>query len=478
MNVYSTQQIKNAEKQMLAKGITESDMVSVASDCINAFLSTLDGDIVMLVGSGNNGSDALCACSKSPRNITVYATEKANALNSELREKISKKTVIRPLSEFSSAPNGSIIVDALCGTGLNRALSSEYENAIRMANAIQNVTRVAIDIPTGLDDVGAKTSSVVFIADYTIVLGGMKYANVLNDAPDYCGKTVPFSIGLPLDKSAFIIGQNDAQLEKRKSNSHKGNFGKVTVVGGCKNYIGAPAFSALSAYTVGAGTVSLCVCESLFSHYVQYGFSGISFEFMPDENGYCAFSKTVAERIAKTSTTIVLGAGIGLTSAVKDYLEYFIKSFTGTLIIDADAITTLSQNLGLLKAERKAKIILTPHVGEFNRLTKWNKTVEEVIAFAKEYNVAIAVKSNATIITDGTQIAINVTGTPALAKGGSGDVLAGTVSAFCANYTPFDALVRACYYLGKAGEWVSENKNERTLSPMQIINAFEHVLKN
>ena len=326
------------------------------------------------------------------------------------------------------------------------------------------------------DGNGKMLSDVAFMAHHTVVLGGIKYANVLFDGADCCGKLHFGDIGLNAEGAAFIVSASDACIEERRKNTHKGDFGRIRIVGGCKNYVGAPMFSALGAIRAGAGLTTLCVPESMSVIYSGCAFSGYTLDFLPDDNGYCVFCEDKAKDICQRASVIAVGSGMGNSEETRRYVEYFIRNFDGTLVLDADGINAIATNPSILKERRGARTVLTPHVGEFKRMLPWDHSVQAVVDFAAEYGVCVAVKGARTVITDGKSIAVNISGTPALAKGGSGDILAGMCAAFCATYSPFHALVRACYYLGKAGEYVSAHQNEITSTPLDVIDAIKHVV--
>ena len=478
IKIHSTYQVKKAEEIAILSGVSEEQLIDRASDKIVQFLRDKNfKDIAFLCGGGNNGSDALLSAIKIGKGIKVFVGGKPNEINLSFRKRLEQITTILPLSAFDG--NCEVIIDGLCGTGLSRKLDGEYEYAVKVANE-SNAYKVALDIPSGLDDIGNIVGSTAFRADTTLALGGVKYADIMNDALDYCNEVIFCDIGLRFDNSgATLIGKEDVEIEQRKRNTHKGNYGKIKIVGGSKNFVGAPCFSAMSAIRSGAGLTCLCVPQSLQNAYLDSkALFGYTFEFMTDIDGQHEFDTKCAQRISQNADVIAIGMGMGSNTATLSYIEYFAQNFDGTLIIDADGITAISKSQDFFRKKRKAKIILTPHVGEFLRLNPtWDKSAEEVRDFAKRNNVSIVVKSATSIISDGEEIAINNSGNSALAKGGSGDVLVGIIASMVATYSPFDALKRACYYLGASAEKYCETHSPLSLIPQDLIETLKLVLK-
>lgn len=470
MKVYTVASVKQAEQEIIQSGVSEEELIDRASSHIAEFLKNED-DIVFLCGGGNNGSDGLACALKIDKKVTVFYGGSPNSINATLLEKVKQKHETHPIYKYNG--EGKVIVDCILGTGLNRPLGGDFAQAVRIANYTK-AKRIAVDVPTGLDDTGMSLGD-TFCADVTLVMGGVKTSDVLNDALDYAGKIIPCDIGLCIKNPATVVTKSDTVIEKRKRNSHKGSYGKVKIIGGSARFVGAPLFASVACCMSGAGLTTMVVPLSQRIVYSQSAFDGMTLDFLPDDgNGNFVYDRAEAERIMQNADVIVIGPGMNDSESTRSYVEYLVQNFSGTLVIDADGLNALSKNLSVLKSRCNANTVLTPHVGEFRRLCKtYLGDMEQIKAFAKEHNVTLAVKSATTIISDGNEIAINVTGTPAMSKGGSGDVLSGVVGAFCAVKNPFDALKFACYYCGIAAELAEQNDgNQLTLTPMDIISSL------
>lgn len=175
---------------------------------------------------------------------------------------------------------------------------------------------------------------------------------------------------------------------------------------------------------------------------------------MPDRDGKLIFDRLSVDKIISDANAVVLGNGAGKSDEIAKIAFYIAHNFAGALVLDADALNSIAGRENELSGH-KCKLILTPHVGEFNRLagdhTKGD-SIEKVITYAKNLDAVVCYKSATTVITDGEKVRFNLTGTPALAKGGSGDVLAGIIGAFSCVLPPFEASVAGCYHFGLAGE--------------------------
>ena len=472
MKAYSTQQVKQAENEIIQSGISEEELIDRASDHIVTALKAHEGTKAFLVGGGNNGSDALACSLKIKEKIKIYITDgKRNSINESLLQKVRLVHEVLPLKSFDGKCD--VILDGLFGTGLSREISEEICATIKIANE-SKAYRIAIDIPSGLNDCGI-ACPIAFCADEVVVLGALKEANILNDAPDYTKKLTVCDIGLKLEGGADVLDKSAIKIPKRKRNTHKGDYGKVKIVGGSEKFVSAPLFSAISSLKSGAGITTLTIPNSLKYFYSLSSHYGYTLDFLPENDTGVTFCENSAQEIMKNATTIVIGMGMGNNEQTKKYVEYFINNFEGTLVIDADGINAISSDISLLKnTNRKAKIILTPHIGEYKRLNpSFDKKPSTIKTWAKENDVVIAVKSSATIISNGERLSINTVGTPALAKGGSGDILAGVVGALSCVMDRYSAVESACVILGLAGTIASKKVgNETSVIPLDVINSI------
>lgn len=287
-----------------------------------------------------------------------------------------------------------------------------------------------------------------------------------------------------------ILTEKDIKLRARLKDSHKGDYGRVKIMAGSACMPGAAALSAMSAAAAageitacaaaalrgGAGLVALGVPQSMAAAYQAWALEATLY-FFKDDGGFVMFDKEQAGEFSLNCNVIAIGMGMGKNyGAITEYIRFFSQKDI-TLIIDADGLNALQNNCGLLTAPgRKAEIILTPHLTEFSRLTG-NPDIDRIkqsreesaAAFARANNVVVLLKGSETVITDGHNTCINTTGTPALAKGGSGDVLSGLIAGLAANYPPFEAACYGAYFLGRAAESAEKEYGENSVLASDVI---------
>lgn len=267
------------------------------------------------------------------------------------------------------------------------------------------------------------------------------------------------------------------KISNRDKNSHKGTFGTALLVCGSYGMAGAAVLAAKAALRSGIGKLKMAVHKSV------YGICAVSVPeavFLPYGLG---FKKAVLNDI-QTADSILLGCGCGLSKSTLEKLKLTIKNANCPIVIDADGINLLSQNIDILK-QAKTPIILTPHPMEMSRLC--GKSVREINAnrlsiaadFAKNHGVYLVLKGNETVVAapDG-RVNINPTGNAGMATGGSGDVLSGIMAALLAyNADVFFAITSAVYIHGLAGDSAAEKLSETALLPSDIIKELPCVFK-
>lgn len=271
-------------------------------------------------------------------------------------------------------------------------------------------------------------------------------------------------------------------IKKRPKDSHKGNYGHLFIIGGSPGLTGAVCLAGISALRSGCGLVTIGIPEGL-NQIIEIKLTEVMSLPLPETNdhylSYKAFNKAI-EFIEKKADAVLIGPGISLHNETKKFVKKIIPEIKKPLVIDADALKIISEEIELLNFLNKP--ILTPHLGEMSYLTKM-KTDEiqrerEKVAedFAKRYNVIVVLKGYRTIVTDGEKTYINLTGNPGMAKGGSGDVLAGIIGSFLAQGE--EKFVSAKYGVlihGLAGDISVKEKGEISLLPTDIVEKLPDV---
>ncbi|MEV9593575.1 NAD(P)H-hydrate dehydratase [Aliarcobacter butzleri] len=414
--------------------------------------------VLIVCGSGNNGADGLVLARLLHKkfDVSLYLTSESKSSMAKLQYKRVKTLDIK---EVDGVFEADIIVDCLFGTGLNKPLDEKYLNLIDTLNSYSSF-KIACDIPSGINSLGQINSS-TFEADVTITMGALKTSLFTDFAKDYIGEIIVSNLGVQREiyetqTNKFLLDESDMNLPTRnKKNSHKGSFGHLNVVAGCKK--GAGIIAAKAAFGFGAGLVSIVCHENLDLpyHIMQTHF------------------------ISENCTAIALGMGLGKyeTNEIRKILEKPISK-----IIDADLFYD-----ELIVEVLDKEVVLTPHPKEFVSLLKLTNiaeiSVEElqnnrflyVEKFTKKYpKVVLLLKGANVIIAQNEKLYVNSFGSAVLSKGGSGDVLSGlTGSLLAQGYEPLQAAITASLAHTLAAR--NYKKNNYALSPQDLIEEIKNL---
>lgn len=430
--------------------------------------------IAVFCGKGNNGGDGFAIArhlSNMGAKVCVYLVcgneYKGDALiNYEIIKRMGIKIVDSEDINPEYAVMADIIVDAIFGTGVRGEISSLPYDVISAVNNSGAYT-LSVDIPSGANGNTGEVCGICVKADKTVTFGAYKCGMLMFPACDYNGEVVVSGISIPeniIDSQGIKINVTDKitaknMMPKRCENSHKGDYGKVLIIGGSKGMTGAPTLSAQSALASGAGLVTVGIPESL-NEIMEIKLTEAMTVPLKDKNGSLTLESIdeIKDRIKKCDA-VLFGPGIGREEHIRHILSEILKSSDIPVIIDADGLNALSGDMSILN-DAKCEVILTPHTVEMSRMT--NISPEKIegdrigvsSAFVREYKVTLVLKGHHTIVTglDGVQY-INITGNSGMATGGSGDVLAGMIAAFAARgLSPTDAASLAVYLHGAAGD--------------------------
>lgn len=268
-------------------------------------------------------------------------------------------------------------------------------------------------------------------------------------------------------------------LPIRPLNTHKGDYGKILLLCGSKGYTGAAALAAMGALRCGSGLVYLGVPECIYSIEAVKLTEPIVFG-LPDFNGMLS-ERAVAEICQRFSgiDAVLIGPGLGQSPGTLAVVRTVLEQFNGPVVLDADGINVLCEHKDILR-ERTNPTILTPHEGEFVRFVGGKITDREhsAIEAAQQLGVVVVLKGHKTIITDGCSCAINPTGNPGMAVGGSGDVLAGVITGLLGQgLSPFDAAACGAWLHGKAGDICAAEIGQYGMLPSDMLDVLPRLLK-
>lgn len=268
-------------------------------------------------------------------------------------------------------------------------------------------------------------------------------------------------------------------LPNRDVNAHKGDFGKILLLCGSKGYTGAPALAALGALRTGAGLIFLGVPECIYSIEAIKLTEPIVFS-LPDNDGKLADKSIplIRERMCGMDA-ILIGPGMGVSNDACKVVEMVLREYAGPVVLDADGINMICGHIDILRG-RTGTTILTPHAGEFLRIS--GKLPEDRIGsavdFARMSNCILLLKGHRTVITDGCTCYVNNTGNPGMAVGGSGDVLAGMITALLGQgIDPLKAVACAAWLHGAAGDICAQEIGQYGMLPSDMVNTLPRLLK-
>ena len=454
-------------------------------------------EVIILAGKGNNGGDGYAAATKlmSDYKVTVYDIFSKGQKNKEgkhfLDEYVEKGGEIvnfAPTPEIISHIKGAgCIIDAVFGTGFHGDMPEDIRPlAIAVAESVE-AYKIAVDVPLGINADNGEAGDFATFVDATVELSFIKPGIVSYPARSYVGKIIYDDLGLPLEKIVENFSFKykmiekkwiDSAMPKREENSNKGSFGKLLLITGSEKYRGAAHLSLEAALRGGVGLVTYLGEEELISQLSQKFPEAIYKKTKKivdiDHNGI----EEIVELSKKHSATLI-GSGSDNTDGLLALTLALLGSEGGPIILDADAINALA----LIKEEgreairnSKREVIITPHPLEFARLAGddvanvQRHRLECAERFAKENSCIVALKGAGTIITDGNVAYINGIGSSALAKAGSGDVLAGFIGAFIAQskISSANAVALAVYYHAKAGESLAEEFSAYGVTPSDL----------
>lgn len=267
-------------------------------------------------------------------------------------------------------------------------------------------------------------------------------------------------------------------LPKRPLESHKGDYGKLLLLCGSKGYTGAPALAAMGALRSGAGLVYLAVPECIYTIEAIKVTEPVVMALQSDDLTFSREASDSVLQLLMGKDAVLIGPGIGCSEGTISLLKTVLTQFDGPVVIDADGINLLQQHKNLLR-ERTAPTILTPHMGEFMRIggNMDMPRCEAAAVLARDLGAIVALKGHETVITDGESCYINSTGNPGMAVGGSGDVLAGIITALLGQKLP-PLLAAACgvWLHGAAGDICATEIGEYGMLPTDVLAALPRLL--
>ena len=268
-------------------------------------------------------------------------------------------------------------------------------------------------------------------------------------------------------------------IPDRAIHAHKGDFGRILLLCGSQGYTGAAALAALGALRTGSGLVYLGVPQSIYQIEAIKLTEPIVFP-LPDHEG--KFSSSANQLISKYLSkmdAVLIGPGIGQSNDCFEFLKFVLDSYNGPVVLDADGINLIAEHKDILRG-RKGATVLTPHAGEFARIS--NKKVDcplnDAVKLAQDLSVIVLLKGHETVITDGEKAYINTTGNPGMAVGGSGDILAGMITSLIGQGVPaLESAAYSAWLHGRAGDICAETIGQYGMIPSDMLQVIPQLLK-
>lgn len=442
--------------------------------------------ILVLCGNGNNGGDGF-ALSRFLSNefiVDIYFNGNVDKMSDETKVNynIAKNLNIKIINDLDEAlkKNYDVIIESLVGIGADENINDNLQALLNKINKSQAI-KIAIDCPAGLNVDNGIANVNCFIADYTFTMFSEKVGLFLNDGLKNCGKVIKVNLSLPdkyINQFTNIKSIEEIDLlaihKKRDKNTSKFDYGRVGIIAGSKDMLGAGALSANAAISTGAGLVHLISTDRHSALLPEV----ICHTFPQNDNGSLSLKNlNQILEVTEKCDVIVIGPGI---SSNRDILNLSIKIIENCenkkIIIDADALKCVDANSKLNK-----NFILTPHIGEFaniigeDRTIIENNRIELTNDWARKLDCNIILKGYPSIISNGYDIYLNQTGNAGLATAGSGDVLTGILASVYARYEdPIISSVISTYIHGKIADDFIKDYSQSGLTASKIIDGLKN----
>ncbi len=494
LKILSAQQIKGLEESYLEdRGILSLELMETAAEAFcHWYMQNFNRrqNIAVFCGTGNNGGDGLAIArllSRQGYPVCVFTLGDSHEGTADYNSNLSilpTNIVNKPVEKVDwDKFQCDVVIDAMLGIGLNKPLEGNYLEAIRCLNK-QKITRIAVDMPTGLP-ADKLVQGEAFKANFTVTFQTPKLSALFPEHAAYVGELVVKDIGLDekyfkgYKSSRYFVEEKDISERHRffHKASHKGDFGKVMLIGGSLGKLGAIMLSAKASLRTGSGLVSTFV--------PRFGLPIIQsslHEVMVETCAGMDLLDSTPESLNKYDA-VAIGPGMGTNDKTAIALKEILQSYKGKMVIDADALNIISEREDL-KELITDKMILTPHLKEFERMVgddvKYPEgRIEKAVEFSQTYGCVLILKGLHSLITTpkGVQY-FNPTGSQFLATGGTGDVLTGVVASYLGQgYSVENAALCGVYHHGLAGQLAGETLRRGTIAS-DVIEKIPETYKN
>jgi ADP-dependent NAD(P)H-hydrate dehydratase / NAD(P)H-hydrate epimerase len=464
MKLFTTSQMRQADEQAVQAGIPLQKLMERSGQAIaETALQRCPKaeDYLILCGKGNNGGDGYVAArflKQAGKQVTVLelSTEpKGEAKIARLVWLRQGTTGVLNIATLESAlPLCNVIIDALLGTGLTRALDDDLSRLVETINRSGKFI-LSVDVPSGAGSDSGELLGSPIQATHTVQLAGAKVSSAFYPAKKAFGTWEVADIGIPKNILESLLSLElltdklvKPWLPQREATAHKYTVGTVLVIAGSSRYLGAAELACRAAYRAGAGLVTLAAEARFSNSWPEIIFESLSWRDKPLETLQAVSDKRAQVR--------VIGPGLG--DEAQRFLPDLIRRGNAPTVLDAGAL--LGDTIWTDAVREHGRCVLTPHVGEAAKLLRVSSQevakfpLESATTLAKKLSAVIVLKGATSIIASPTeQVFVSTRGHSGMATGGSGDVLAGCLAAWCAHAeTLFERVAATVYTHGLAGE--------------------------
>lgn len=505
MNISTVQEMRKLDATAIDKyGIPEEILMENAGDAAYFVLLSRFGlpgrTFLVFCGGGNNGGDGFVVARKilssGGRSKVFMLGDRggyrgAARMNLEILERIGAE-IVSLESPSDAEPDIAAcdgVIDAIFGTGLARDVEGRYAEVIEMINRSGRPV-LSLDIPSGVHGDNGRIMGTAIQADATVTFGLPKLGNMIYPGYGLCGDLFVTHISFPPEmiRAADIkvaINHTD-RLPPRDPGGHKGTFGDVLFIAGAAAYYGAPLFSALSFLRAGGGYARLAAPASLIPHIASGGSEIVFIPQKESPQGSISMDNLDALLdIGSSAHMVVLGPGLSLVEETQELVRRLAAQLDRPVLIDGDGLTALSGTPDTLR-RRSAPTILTPHPGEFSRIT--GKPVPELLDGPLEILQSTATDFGSVIVLKGAhslvglpdrRVFMNLSGNSGMATAGSGDVLTGVIAAMYGIGMEIpQAVLKGVFLHGLAGDLAAEDLGPDGITARDIIEALPLALKS
>ncbi len=463
-------------------------------------------NVVIFTGSGGNGGDGFVAARyllNRGYDVDIYML-KDNIRSDEaktnfeilqnMKPRLSRLKIfnLKTLEDINncevakSTDSEYVIVDGLLGTGIKGKLQTNIKRAIEIINDAGGI-KISVDVPSGMDPLTGEVSDLAVVPDYTISFHKIK-DGVRDAEEEIVGGLVTADIGIPFEAEYFVNYGDFLRLKNRDADSHKGNNGRLLIVGGSKDYSGAPAIAGMAAIGAGADLVYVATPEKS-ANAIKATSPDLIVKSLEGDKLSLNHSGEILE-LADNVDAVIIGPGAGIDDDTSKLFNVLVSKIKKPIVLDADALKQVEMTL----IKNREDVILTPHLFEFKSFFNvgqdlrldidsydFSKVDENITMFQKitrQIRGTVIVKGQYDLILSGTRFRINRSGNPGMTVGGTGDALAGICGGLLSqDLSSFDSACLGAFINGLAGDEAFKVKGNG-FSATDLVSYIGNVIKN